>query len=108
MVMGLKIWDSEGSLVMDSSHYMGRLIDNFEIKAGESGSHTIKGGAGKHLSIITLAVNSDIYFSYFSHEVTVTELGGDVLVEWVPVEPDGGWWFAADPPDHVVFVFAFG
>lgn len=108
MAMGLKIWDSDGSLVMDSSHYMGRWVDKFEIKAEESGSHTVKGGAGKHLSFVALGINPLIGFPCFTHEVTVTESGGDVFVEWEPVEPVGGWGPSVNPPDHIVFVFAFG
>ena len=59
MAFGLKVWDANGELILDTTHRLPRLVHTQYISRGTTGSVEIPAVADKQAFIITCSVNLD-------------------------------------------------
>jgi hypothetical protein len=102
MSMGVKVFNADGSVALDVSRVTIRVIDQFDVAAGGSGSITYSGDTYSNLMAVAVPTGVSIDGLARSQPVRVSVSG--LTVTWSqPVSGWGGTSLASR-----VIVFAYG
>jgi len=117
MAYGLKVWDGNGDITMNSEWFSARLIYTGQIVGTDTGSHTFTDMADQDLSLVIVPAgieNTDgskkfplPYFVFGGNDVSFQVSGNDYILSWSP-GPANSYYTDGEVIYTDLHVFAYG